>query len=42
MKWFNGITDNGHEFEQAPVVDDKQGKLACCSPWGLKELDMTE
>ena len=33
---------NGHEFEQAPVVDDRQGKLACCSPWGLKELDMTE
>ena len=33
---------NGHEFEQAPVVGDGQGGLACCSPWGLKELDMTE
>ena len=33
---------NGHEFEQAPEVGDKQGNLACCSPWGCKELDMTE
>ena len=22
----------GHEFEQAPVVGDGQGSLACCSP----------
>ena len=33
---------NGHEFEQAPGVDDGQGGLECCSPWGLKELDMSE
>ena len=33
---------NGHEFEQAPEVGDGQGSLACCSPWGCKELDMTE
>ena len=32
----------GHEFEQAPGVGDKQGSLACCSPWGPKESDMTE
>ena len=32
----------GHEFEQAPGVGDGQGSLACCSPWGCKELDMTE
>ena len=32
----------GHEFEQAPVVGDGQGSLVCCSPWGLKELDITE
>ena len=25
---------NGHEFEQAPGVDDGQGSWACCSPWG--------
>jgi len=33
---------NGHEFEQAPEVGDGQGSLACCSPWGCKELDTTE
>ena len=33
---------NGHEFEQGPGVVDGQGGLACCSPWGHKELDTTE
>ena len=33
---------DGHEFEQALGVGDGQGSLVCCSPWGLKELDMTE
>ena len=33
---------NGHEFESAPEVGDGQGGLACCSPWGHKELDTTE
>ena len=33
---------NGHEFEQAPGVGEGQGSLACCSPRGHKELDMTE
>ena len=33
---------NGHEFEQAPGASDGQGSLACCSPWGRKESDMTE
>ena len=33
---------DGHEFEQAPGVGDGQGSLVCCSPWGRKELDMTE
>ena len=33
---------NGHEFEQAPGVGDGQWSLACCSPWGRKESDMTE
>ena len=33
---------NGHEFEQALGNGEGQGSLACCSPWGLKELDMTE
>ena len=25
---------DGHEFEQAPGVGDRQGALVCCSPWG--------
>ena len=33
---------NGHDFEQAPGVGDRQGSLTCCSSWGHKELDMTE
>ena len=33
---------NGYGFEQAPGVGDGQGSLVCCSPWGLKESDMTE
>ena len=33
---------NGHEFEQAPGDGEGQGSLACCSPWGLKQSDMTE
>ena len=33
---------NGQEFEQAPGVGDGQGGLAWCSPWGDKELEMTE
>ena len=31
---------DGHEFEQALGVDEGQGSLACCSPWGREELDM--
>ena len=33
---------DGHEFEQALGVGDGQGSLACCSPRGRKEVDMTE
>ena len=42
MRWLDGITDYGHEFEQALGVGDGQGGLVCCSPWGCKESDMTE
>ena len=42
MRWWDGIRHNGHEFEQVPGAGDRQGGLACCSPWGRKELDMTE
>ena len=33
---------NGHEFEQALGASEGQRSLACCSPWGREELDMTE
>ena len=42
MRWLDGITDSTDVFEQAPGVGDGQGGLACCSPWGRKELDTTE
>ena len=32
---------NGHEFEQVLGGGDGQGSLACYSPWGRKESDMT-
>ena len=28
---------NGHEFEQTQG-DSGQGNLVCCSPWGHKEM----
>ena len=33
---------NGHEFEWTLEAGDGQRGLVCCSPWGHKELDMTE
>ena len=33
---------DGHEFEQTLRVGKGQGSLACFSPWGHKESDMTE
>ena len=40
MGWLDSIS--GHEFEQ--ILGDGEGQegLACYSPWGHKELDMTE
>ena len=31
-----------HELEQAQGDGEGQGSLVCYSPWGPKELDMTE
>ena len=38
--WHHGL--NRHEFEKTLRDSEGQGGLACCSPWGGKELDMTE
>ena len=40
VRWHHRL--NGHEFEQVLGVGVGQESLVCCSPWGCKELDMTE
>ena len=44
MRWLNGITDvmdmNLGKLREM-VRDRRPGVLACGSPWGHKELDMT-
>ena len=40
VRWHRWL--NGHEFEQAPGVANRQGKLTCWSPWCHKESDMAE
>ena len=42
MRWLDGITVNGHGFEQTLGDSGGQGSLAYCSLWGRKESDMTE
>ena len=32
---------SGHELGQTLGDGEGQGGLACCSPWGLEELDLT-
>ena len=39
VEWHHRL--DGHEFEQA-LGGNGQGSLEYCSPWGRKELDMTE
>ena len=43
MRWLEGITDSMDMglSELRELVMDREG-LLCCSPWGHKELDMTE
>ena len=50
MRWLDAITNPmdmslhklWEEFKQAPEDDYKQGRLACYSTQGHKELDVTE
>ena len=32
---------NGNEFEQTPGDGEGRGGLACSSPWGHRESDLT-
>ena len=42
MRWLDGTTDSVDLSLSKLGVGDGQGGLACCSPWGHKESDMTE
>ena len=43
MRWLDGITDRMYmSLSKLQEFGDGQGSLACCSPWGHKELDTTE
>jgi len=44
MRWLDGITDTmDMNFSKLlELVMDRQGSLACFSPWGRKESDATE
>ena len=41
MRWLDGIIDS-MDMSLSKRVGDGQGSLACCGPWGRKELDTTE
>ena len=41
QRWLDGIIDSIYKFEQTLEDSEGQRSLACCSPWGLKESDMT-
>ena len=40
VEWYH--QHNGHRFGWTLGVGDGQGGLACCSPRGHRELDLTE
>ena len=42
MRWLDGISDSMDMGLSKLQSCDGQGSLACCSPWGRKESDMTE
>ena len=42
MRWLDGIMDSMDKSLCKLGDGDGQGGLACCSPWGCRESDMTE
>ena len=43
VRWLDGITDSmDMNLRKLREVGNGKGSLACCSPWGRKELDTTE
>ena len=40
VEWHHQL--DGHKSEQVQELLMDREKLACCSPWGCKELDTTE
>ena len=43
MRWLDGITShNGHELGKTLGDGEGKGRLACCSPWGCKELNVRQ
>ena len=42
MRWLDSIINSKDKSEQTLGDSEGQGSLVCCSPWGHKELDMTE
>ena len=42
MKYLDGITDSMDMNLDKLGDDERQGGLACCNPWGHKELDTAE
>ena len=42
MRWLDHHRLNGCQFEKTPGDSGGQGCLACCNPWGRKELDPSQ
>ena len=41
MRWLNGITDS-MDMSLGKLWELVMDRTVCCTPWGRKELDMTE
>ena len=40
VRWHHRLDE--HEFEQALGDGHRQGSLACCSPWGRKQTQLSD